>query len=426
MTNITINTNKCIAISGKSILSSSAKILSPEFPRCTYLEYRTFCDFLECVILHDEIYVIGDFTERENRASNLMNNLNAQNKTDFIHVIDDSVDKFFINRTSIDVQLKKIVDNTFNNDISFIRKQLIPKSFTYRYNEDEKTTFLTNIQSSDFEDTELLKNKLIELFNNHPNSEFVKHLFRAGLIASVASTLNATAKFTGSRKPIGFLIEKKNKEQRFDTDLNKLYKHVNGLYLKKQKNNQNQFYQPLLFSIFLKHFEKNKDCFSVIMSLRNEFRHMREVYLNVPLTTKKEINKKNKRLEKTHKYFDEIYRLASNNNLKNLCRKYLKELLLDESSIEMKYKFDNINGDQDNDSNTSSSINIVNIFKNAIKFLVEFWRNGTINKQNKPLTTYFAKLLNADDLPIDNFIEINEFNKKGMEQYDSLITKNKI
>lgn len=426
MTDTTINTNKCIAISGKSILSSSAKILLPEISRCTYLEYRTFCDLLECVILHDEVYVLGDFSERENQASNLMKSLNTLNKTDFIHVINDSVDKLFINRTSIDVQLKKIVDNTFNSDISFIRKQLIPKSFTYRYNEDEKAAFLASIKSIDLENIELLKNKIINLFDNSPNSEFVKHLFRGFLIASVASILNGTAKFTGLRKPIGFLIKKKNKEQHFETNLFKLYQHVNGLYLKKQKDNQNEFYQPLLFSIFLKHIKKNKNPISVIVNLRNEFQHMREVYLNIPITTKKEANKKSKSFENTYKYFDEIYRFASNNHLKNLGKKYSNELLLDSSSIEMKYEVNDSENESDGDSNASSTINIAKIVKNAIKFLVEFTRNGVINRKNKPLTTYLVKQLNTDILPIEDFIKINEFNKKRMKSYDNLVTKNKM
>ena len=426
MNDITINSDKCIVVSGKSILSSSAKILSLEISRCTYLEYKTFCDFLESVILHEKIYVLGDFSERENQASDLMNKLNELNETEFIHIINDSVDKFFINRNSIDIQIKRLVDNTFNNEISFIRKQLIPKSFTYRYNDDEKTSFLADINSIDIEDIDLLKNKIVNLFNNNPNSEFVKHLFRGFVIASVASILNGTAKFTGSRKAIGFLIKKKNKEQRFETDLFKLYQHVNTLYLVKQKGNQNLFYQPLLFSIFLSHFEKNKNPLSAIMDLRKEFQHMREIYLNVPITTKKEINKKNTRLENTYNYFDEIYRFASNNNFKNLGSKYSKELLLDESSVEMKYEFDDSDNESDEDSNTSTAINIAKIVKNAIKFLVEFRRNGIINKQNEPLTTYFVKQLNSDILSIENFIEINEFHKKRMKDYDNLIAKNKL
>jgi len=426
MNDIRIDTDKCIAVTGKSILSSSAKILSTDVSKCTYLEYRTFCDFLEAVILHEKVYVLGQFSERENQAADLMEKLNELNKSNFIFLLNDSDNKFFINRQDVDRQLKNIAINVFQNKISFIRKQLLPKSFTYRYNDDEKTSFINDITLSDQGQVEIIRDVIVNLFNTKTNSEFLKHLLRGFVIASVASILNGTAKLTGSRKPLSLLIKEKNKDYNFETDLFKIYQHVNNLYLLKQSDNTKQFFHPLLLTIFLKRIQSKTDSLILIIKLREEFKQIREAYLNIELNSKKEINKKSKRLQNTYKYFNEIYRFASNNNLKNLGRKYSKELLLDESSVEMKYEFEKNNDDTKDDSKVSAGINITKVAKNAIKFIVEFARNKIINKQNEPLTSYFVEQLNTKVPLIEDFIVIDEFHRNKMRIFDKLISKNKL
>lgn len=438
MNKISIDTGKSIVVSGKSILSSTAKILSTNVSRCTYLEYRTFCDFLEAVVLHEKVYILGEFSRRDNLSKDLMQQLNLLNKSEFIFLIDDSNRKFFINRQDVDSQIKNLMNNVFQNKVSFIRKQLLQKSFTSRHNDDERMFFLDDITTSLEEfttsnkkekESEIIKGVIINHCNKQSNSEFLKHLFRGFVIASVATILNGTAKLTGSRKPLSLVIKTNNPKCCFDTDLFKIYQYVNSLYLSKQTKDDSHFFQPLLLSIFLKEiqYHNKEESLSLIIKLRKKFKRIRNVYSNIKSDSQREINRKNKKFKNAYKYYNEIYRFASNNNIKNLWSKYSKELFLDEVDTDVKHEFEyNSNEQIENTLTISSKINIITVVKNAAKFLIQFCKNTIINIQNKPLTTYFVKLLNSQMPVIDDFIVIDEFHKNKMKTFDNLIAKHKL
>ena len=122
------------AVTGKSILTSSVKLLKPDIRNCTYLEFKSFCDFIEAVVIHNNIIILGPFTDRETEALDLVRKLNTQNGIPFIHLEDITEDKLIINNNNVDVVFKEIISKTFTNqNIEFIRHQLFQKSYMDRY-----------------------------------------------------------------------------------------------------------------------------------------------------------------------------------------------------------------------------------------------------------------------------------------------------
>ena len=422
---IKINIEKNNVVTGRSILSSSAKLLDTTIENCTYLEFRTFCDFLESVVLYDDVYIIGNFNSKESNAKDLMLKLNEINDNKFIHILKDSNDKFVINGLSVGKEIKKIVENTFGKKISFVRKQLLPKNFIFRYNDDEKTNFLNKISIAlDKENkVEEISTIITDLYKENTNSEFIRHLLRAFEIAAVASVINGSAKFTGSRKPLGLLIYEKNKKIKLKTLTKQIYGYANSLYIAKQSTNKDApYFQTLLLSIFLNKIKTSTDYLETIIEIRKEFDSFRNNFSQKGCISKKKIDKYNKDLYKTLKYYSEIYRLSSNSNFKNLLQKYSKELFLDEQNINIEYEYtdDEI---KDNDS-TTANINLTKIAKNSIKFIRDFSRNILINRRNAPLTRYFVEFLNSDSYLLQNdLFSINEFQKNKFFKFDLFLKK---
>jgi len=423
-----INIEKNNVVTGRSILSSSAKILDTTIENCTYLEFRTFCDFLESVVLYDNVYIIGEFNSKERNAKDLMLKLNELNNNNFIHILKDSNDKFVINKLNVDKEIRSIVENTFGKRISFIRKQLLPKNFIFRYNDDEKTNFLNKISLVlDKENTvEEISTIIADLYKEDTNSEFIRHLLRAFEIAAVASLINGSAKFTGSRKPLGFLIYEKNKGIKLKTLTKQIYGYANSLFITKQTiNKDTPYFQTLLLSIFLNKIKTSNDYLEIIIEIRKEFDTFRNNCSQKECSSKKKYDKNNKALYNTLKYYSEIYRLSSNSNFKNLIQKYSKELFLDEQNINIEYEY--TDDEIESDDSTTANINLTKIAKNSIKFIREYRRNILINKKNAPLTKYFVELLNSDSFSLQNdLFSINEFHKNKMKKFDLFLKKYKM
>lgn len=426
--NIEINIENNNIVSGRSILSSPAKILNPKIKNCTYLEFRTFCDFLESVVLYDNLYIIGEFNQKETNAKELMLKLNELNNEKFIHILNDSNDKFVINKLNVDKEVKKIVESTFGKEISFIRKQLLPKNFIFRYNDDEKTNFLNKISLVVDKKNVIEKISAIitDLYKEDTNSEFIRHLLRAFEIAAVASLINGSAKYTGSRKPLGFLINEKNNEIKFKTITNQIYGYTNSLFLTKQSlNKDTPYFRTLILSIFLEKAKISNNYYKIIIDLRKEFESFRTNFSQKKCNSKIENDRNDKSLFNTLKYYNEIYRLSSNSNFKNLMKKYSKELLLDEQNINIEYEY--TDDEIENDDSTTTNINLTKIAKNSIKFILEYRRNISINKKNIPLTLYFVNLLNSNNNSLNNnLFHINEFHRNKMKKFDLFLKKYKI
>ncbi len=112
-----MNCYKNSVVAGRSILSSAAKILNNNITQCTFLEYKTFSDFLESVILHDYLYIYGNFTSFEEDAKELYDKLNSYDNR-FIYIIDDKTDILTINNVNIDEKIKDLISRIFSNKIS--------------------------------------------------------------------------------------------------------------------------------------------------------------------------------------------------------------------------------------------------------------------------------------------------------------------
>jgi len=426
-----IDISKNNVVSGRSLLTSSAKILDSKIKNCRYLEYRTFIDFLESVILHDNVYIIGNFNEKETKASDLMQKLNELNGSEFIHTLNDSKNHFIINNISVDKIFKEILDNTFSNNIQFIRKQLIPENYIYRYNEDEKTKFLETISRISNGDnvntiTDDIQKEIEKLHKKDTNSEFIKHLFRAFEIAAVAKIINGTAKFTGSRKPVGFLIKTKNKEFKFKSKIYRIYHYANTLFLKNQDISKSEYYAPLIFVIFLNKLKQldYNDPLKLIIELRNEFNSYRDYQSINKTSTKKENDKNDKKLYQTFKFYNEIYRLSSDKYLCNFFKKLFNEIFNKNESINLDYEYSNV--EDENDSLTGK-INVMLLLKNLAIFINDSYINKTIKKHNKPLTKYFVEALSLKEVKIKNkLFQINEYHKNKMKKFDKFLKKYKI
>ena len=108
----------------------------------------------------------------------------------------------------------------------------------------------TSYQSLKKDVVEKISTIIANLYKEDTNSEFVRHLLRAFEIAAVASIINGSAKFTGSRKPLGFLICQKNKEIKLKSLTEKIYGYANSLFLTKQTlSKEMPYFQTLLLSI---------------------------------------------------------------------------------------------------------------------------------------------------------------------------------
>jgi hypothetical protein len=408
-------------VSGRSLLASPAKLLNPNIEHCTYLEYKTFCDFLEAVLLHEEVYIIGDFNEREKTALSFMQKLNSNGE--FIFTVDDSKDIFFIGDNNIDVRIKEIVSHTFNDRISFIRKQLLQYIYTDRYNDDERIEFLTNvieiINKPGSNILSEIQSLIINKFRSARDSEFTKHLLRAVNIAAYSSFINGSAKFTGSRKPLGILIIKKNSHFNFSTPAFTIYKLLNFLFIKNQKKiieeEKLNYFQPLILSIFLHKLDKKENAIDTLLILRNEFKEFRNK-CKIKFNTGG-INL----ISDTKKYFNEVNRLSSNNNFLNLLKKYYREILLDDN-INIDYEVSESESTQESSSTTS--VPISRIVKNIIKFNIEFYKNKKIKKDSSPLVNYFTLLKKGELSTFDHkIVKVNEYYKNNMKTFDSFINE---
>lgn len=429
------------AVTGKSILTSSVKILNTDIRNCTYLEFKSFCDFIEAVVIHDNIIILGPFTDRETEALDLVQKLNTENKSPFIYLEDSTEDKLIINNNNVDVVFKEILSKTFRSQsIEFVRHQLFQKSHTNRYTDDEKTEYLDQFvkictESDDDENCfNSLEEHLANYFKSARESEFIKYLFRAFMIATYAKIVNGTALFTGSRKPIGALIKERNQEFPFVTLPCSIYRYANSIYLNNKRHlffeEKIKFYYPLLLSIVTGKIKSKETVLHTIFELRTEFKEFRKniVEQENHLTGAKAIKKHKNLIKDTKSYYNEIGLFLSDSILSNLGKKYSNEIIFDEVEVKFQYEddTDNTNGEGD-ETSTSSSLNVIKIAKHAVKFLRDFSKYKKTKQLTKPLGMYLCNYLNEDKIhPLDTIINIKEYYYQNMRVFDKFTRKNNL
>ena len=428
------------AVSGKSMLTSSLKIMKPDINNCTYLEFKSFCDFIEALVIHDNIIILGPFTDKEKEASDWVQQLNAKNKIPLIHIEDTRQKKLLINNNNVDVAFKEVLSKTFlNQDIEFVRHQLFQKSPTDRYTDDEKNAYLSRFvnifkeSSNDETCFHKFEQYLSTSFKSARESEFIKYLFRAFMIAAYAKSINGTALFTGSRKPIGALIKQRNTDYLFQTYPCSVYRYANSIYLNHKRHlffeEKIKFYYPLLLSIVAKKTKNKQSVLDTIFELREEFKDFRAKIAakeNQSIAAKA-IKKHKKLLKQTRSFYDERGRLLSDNNLSNLGKKYSSELLFDETEVKLQFEGESDNSDEDDNSSASASLNLVKIAKNVVKFTRDFFINRKIKRLTKPLGGYLCNYLNQNGIPpLETIINIKDYYFQDMRVFDKFNRKNNL
>jgi len=428
------------AVTGKSILTSSAKILNTDIRNCTYLEYKSFCDFIEAVVIHDNIVILGPFTQMENKALELLQKLNAENGSTFVHVEDIKTDKLIVNNNNIDNVFKDILSRTFRNqNVEFVRHQLFQKIHTDRYTDDEKNEYLKSfvkIYTESENDTSCfntLEEFLENSFRSARESEFIKYLFRAFMIAAYSKSINGTALFTGSRKPIGALIKERNEEFSFETLPCSIYRYANSIYLNHKRHlfleEKIKFYYPLLLSIVMGKIENKGDVLDTIFKLRTEFMEFRKniVEKERHSNAAKVIKKHEKLMKDIKSFYDERGQLLSDNNLSNLGRKYSKELIFDKIDFKLQFEDDKDSSDGEDGSSMSSSINLYKIVKNGVKFIRDYFINRKIRRLTKPLGKYLCDYLNQNKIhPLNKIINIEDYYYQKMRVFDKFVRKHNL
>ena len=338
-TNITIEKNSFI--SGRSILTSTIKILNKTINECTYLEFRTFCDFLEGFFLHDKLYIVTDINNISPDIEKFKNLINNHYNKSIINFIDVKSEDLFINDRSIDEIIKEINDEILNGRISFVRDQLYSVTELGRRTNDSKDDYLNNftdlltIQKMEINDKHL--DFYVNTFHNSTDDEFKNHLFRAVIIAAVAIAAKGTAKFTGTRKTLGGFIIKNYNKYSFSTFPHFIYLYANALYMNYKRNvffeKTLDYYHHLILSIFQSEIHR-QDVLQTLFLVRDKFKNYRnngDYYYS-------ELAKKQKKIktlkEKYIIFLDDKARLLTKYNLLIFLKKFGKELFIDTKNID--------------------------------------------------------------------------------------------
>lgn len=427
--NLQIDLNACI--SGRSLLSSTAKILKRNTKECTYLEFRTFCDFLEAISLHDTIYIITNIEDITRDIQELVDFFNNHYNRQIISFINIKEERFLVNSNSVDTIIKELIDIVFDGKMSFIRQQLYANKETSRRTDDSKDDYLECFTSLLKEENYIINEKYLDFFvntfHNNSDSEFKKHLFRAIIIAAVAIAAKGTAKFTGTRKSIGGFIIERYKKYTFSSFPHFIYCYANSLYMNKKRNiffdKKLDYYHHLLLSIY-----QSISNDSTQLKTMFTFRDIFEGFRNNNKLFNSELAFEQRKIENAKYnytvYLNDKVRLLSKNNLVGCLKKYFKEIFLDKKNVNFIFNTEEYSNTSKNDFIFSSSINVTTLIKNFIKYIVEYFKSVSIAKKIRPLDTYLIDKLNSEQVKF--FKEINKYYLFRMRIYDTYIRKYKL
>lgn len=226
------------AICGSALITTAQAITSSG-RELDYLEFSAFADFVETLLLHDNLVIIG---ELDNEELAYIDSWNRDFNDQVIIAISPDDLGQYVETESVDRELNRLLTAAFGNDAPALSWDMLserPEGLSRaawqraRFAEKFRSMFTWKDNIVDVDDDRLASFLLSELRAAYTDSDrryTVYNIYRVFLIASLARVQAATAVADGLRKPVLGLLERRMGVRVAATLAKRLYDLTNEVY----------------------------------------------------------------------------------------------------------------------------------------------------------------------------------------------------